>query len=317
MQMVLLTAVYNDWLSFTRLIKEVDEVLQSCNVTADFVIVDDGSDEEPLIDPDTLASLKAIRGVDIISLVANLGNQRAVAVGISYIGVGRNADALVLMDADGEDRPGDLVPLLEKFRMEPESIVVASREKRQDGIVFRTFYAAYKGLYRLLTGRAIDFGNYSIMPQTATRRLAMMPDLWVHFPTAVLRSRMKLRSIPTARGKRYMGTSSMSFVPLMIHGISGIVLNSETAVVRLLIGLFAMAVLLGIGILAVVGIRVFAEVAVPGWASTMVGWMVAVIAQLFMGALVIMFLVVGIKTLPPFSPALHYRNYIAAIRKLR
>jgi len=66
-------------------------------------------------------------------------------------------EAVLVMDADGEDRPQDVIRLLNCFRENPESIVFAGRQKRFESISFRTRYRGYRLLHRLLAGMSMTF----------------------------------------------------------------------------------------------------------------------------------------------------------------
>ena len=51
-------------------------------------------------------------------------------------------------------------------------------------------YFAYKRTFWLLTGKRIDYGNFSLLPIGAVRRLAHMPELWNNLAAAIMRSRL-------------------------------------------------------------------------------------------------------------------------------
>jgi hypothetical protein len=135
----------------------------------------------------------------------------------------------------------------------------------------RVFYALFKRLFILLTGRRIDFGNFLLIPWPMVTRLAHMPETWNHLAAAVLRSRLRVVSVPTERGRRCAGSSSMGLVSLLAHGLSAIAVFSDIVFVRLLVlasTVSALALTLGTGAAAV---RIATDLAIPGWASNVVG----------------------------------------------
>jgi cellulose synthase/poly-beta-1,6-N-acetylglucosamine synthase-like glycosyltransferase len=62
-------------------------------------------------------------------------------------------DAVLVMDADGVDRPQDVIRLLNCFRENSESIVFAGRRKRFESITFR---AGCRGCWPLI-GMSMTF----------------------------------------------------------------------------------------------------------------------------------------------------------------
>jgi polyisoprenyl-phosphate glycosyltransferase len=115
------------------------------------LLVDDGS-PEPLQGWSWFAP-EHISRMDVLLLQRNLGHQRAITMGLCMIKNEIQCDAVLVMDADGEDLPRDVIRLLNCFRENPESIVFAGRQKRFESITFRT---GYRG-YRLLTGMSMTF----------------------------------------------------------------------------------------------------------------------------------------------------------------
>ena len=147
-----------------------------------------------------------IDSVEVMHLAVNLGHQRAIAVGLSLIAHRDDIGTVVVMDSDGEDRPEDIDTLLAAAAQHPDHVILAQRTQRSESVGFRTGYLAYKALFRLLTGRVIDFGNFCLLPMPVVRRLAHMPDLWNNLAAAIMRSRLRRIAVPTVRGLRHAGT---------------------------------------------------------------------------------------------------------------
>jgi glycosyltransferase involved in cell wall biosynthesis len=172
----------------------------------------------------------------VLGLRRNLGHQRAIAVGLAYIREQTPCDCVVVMDADGEDRPSDVPALLAHMDREGRGkIVFAARHRRSDGIVFRLFYFAYRLIHRALTGVAVRVGNFSAVPASCLDSLVVVSETWNHYAAAVFRSRIPYTSIPVVRGMRIAGKSHMDFVSLVTHGLSAMAVFGDTVAVRLLI----------------------------------------------------------------------------------
>src|SRR5258708_11154428 len=178
---------------------------------------------------------KALQAVGILQLRRNLGHQRAIAVGLVYVYEHIPCGAVVVMDADGEDRPADIHALLERFNQEQQrSIIFAARAKRLERPLFRFLYRVYRLVPLLLTGDPVRVGNFSIVPFESLGRLVVVPEIWNHYAAAVIRSRLRFQSITIARGQRTAGHSKMNFIALLLHGLSAFFVYGAIVGARLL-----------------------------------------------------------------------------------
>ena len=119
--------------------------------------------------------------------------------------------------------------------MHPGHVVLAHRAKRSETPVFRFWDFVYKLVFHLLSGQAIRFGYFSLIPMSAVQRLVDMPELWNNLAACILRSRLPYTAVPTARGTRYTGRSRMKFVSRVLHGLSVMSVHSDVIFVRALL----------------------------------------------------------------------------------
>lgn len=313
---VILMPVYNDWQSFFLLVQHITAKFQSQSLRLSVYAVNDGSTLPPrpyIMDkPNNSRNLS----ITILHLARNVGHQRAIALGLSYLSRERerlNFDAVIVMDSDGEDKPDDIFSLISASEQNPHKIIFAQRAKRSEGFQFRFFYIVYKNLYRFLTGTPISFGNFSLIPTAMVSRLAFSSELWTNYPAGVIKSRLPILAIPTIRGKRLAGESRMNFVALILHGLSGIAVHIDVVAVRLLLVSLAMICCSIGGIGVVVGIRLFSDIAIPGWATSAVGNLITIFIEALLMSVLLVFLVLNNKTQQPFIPALHFEKYIETI----
>lgn len=157
--------VFDDWEAAAMLCTMIDtEFSKAQAFKASILMIDDGSTEpaEPAFSDFHPKSLETI---SILKLRRNLGHQRAIAVGLVYIQENLPCDAVVVMDADGEDRPEDIVRLVERIwtSSRPQT-VFAERGRRVESLRFKFFYSCYRVQHRLLTGRGMRIGNFSVLP---------------------------------------------------------------------------------------------------------------------------------------------------------
>ena len=160
--LVILTPVCDDWRSLRLLLPKLDAALAEAGLAAEVVVVDDGSNEPrpPDLAP---AEATAISRIRLVSLARNLGHQRAIAIGLAWVQARLPCSAVVVMDGDGEDAPSDIPRLVAASRENGDrAVVFAQRARRSEGLVFRFANGLYRIAHRLLVGRGIRFGNFSI-----------------------------------------------------------------------------------------------------------------------------------------------------------
>lgn len=310
MKVHILIPVFNDWTSCAELIRRVKSFnAQVSDIDIFFNIVDDGSTEE--CDEDII---KAGESVRIIELNRNVGHQRAIALGLAYLNEHDAGDYVVVMDGDGEDKPEDVIKLVEASAENPGKIVFGTRKKRFESFTFRTFYAIYKFIFRLLTGQQISFGNFSCIPFTRLKNMVYISELWNHFSGAIIRSKIPYTTLALDRGKRFFGESKMNFISLIIHGLSAISVYTDTLAVRILLSTFTLICISLTGIFVVTGIRFFTPLAIPGWASFVVLSFLILIFLAFLIALLLVFNVLNYRTQRHFIPAIEYSHFIRSVR---
>ena len=222
-RVVIVTPVYEDVPACAMLLRHLGALFGKSLLV---VAVDDGSPRAPLRLGDIPADAP---DTCILRLRRNVGHQQAIATGLHFIAPQLQPhQRLILMDCDGEDAPASCSMLLAKLESHGDTaIAVAQRAKRSESLKFRAFYVAYKLLFRMSTGRAIDFGNFMVMTPRAAQTLAKSPWLGTHVAAAALASELPLLRVPVDRSTRYHGQSKMNFPRLVRHGMKAILVFSK------------------------------------------------------------------------------------------
>jgi glycosyltransferase involved in cell wall biosynthesis len=302
--------VFNDWPSFFALLGDLDQAAGEMKRRFSIVVVDDGSTEAGPVDLYALGPLKHIQSVLHVRLAVNLGHQRALAIGVCVALEDTEMERLIIMDADGEDRPQDIKSLVTRADASPGCIVVAQRRRRSETLAFRMFYKAYKAAFSVLTGKEISFGNFSLLSRENAMRLSMVSDLWNNLPAAIMRSRIPIRPVPIDRGRRYFGSSKMSFVQLSLHGMSAYSVYTDAILVRLLIATFVVG-FVGLAVAVAVSIlRLFTTHTTPGWATTVVFGTAIIVSQAMFTTLMAALLLLNNRSQRLLMPALEATHYI-------
>jgi len=269
---VIVIPVYEDAESARLLFHALSKVVPDAWIVA----VDDGSLVQPL-NEEVLTS-SGMQG-SVIRLRRNLGHQGAIAVGLSYVKETlRECQCVVVMDSDGEDTVASVRQLLEGFAHSAADVRVAVRNKRSESFSFRLFYKLYKFLFRLLTGKTINFGNFMVLKPAALNRITAMNETWIHLASAIIASKLRIEGITIDRGIRYSGSSRMNFVSFVLHGFKAIMVFSESVLIRLGgASLFVAIIAIIAGLFAILLKTV--DAASPGWTTTVLSSMVQILLQ--------------------------------------
>src|SRR6202022_1562500 len=115
--------IFNDFEAFRTLCAELSKAAAVMPVRLSAIGIDDGSSEPRM--PDAEPGAVNPESVEILRLICNLGHQRAIAVGLAEVAQRHAYDAVIVMDCDGEDRPCDLVRLINAHREDRTAIIAA------------------------------------------------------------------------------------------------------------------------------------------------------------------------------------------------
>lgn len=311
MRILITMPVYEDWAPAMELCQTIDNIFRREDAyQVRILLVDDGSTATTC--PRELPFRPAaLHGVSVLSLRRNLGHQRAIAIALAHIQQKWQGDALVLMDADGEDRPEDIPLLLKAMGSAPRpTAVFAERGKRLENTLFRFFYNGYRALHRVLTGRDIRFGNFSVLPWSHLDTLVLFPEMWSHYAATFLKSRLPYLRVRCDRAKRKAGKSHMSLEHLVVHGLSALFANQEVVGTRLLVMLLVVTVSLFLGIGIVVGVRLLTRLAIPGWATSTMGLLLILVSQALIAAFLMIFSIMTERNHLGFLPIRDYSFFV-------
>jgi len=295
--------VFNDWECLKKLLEQIGQQ-SGRNTNFSIYVINDGSTVH--FDRSKFENFQRLH---VIHLTRNVGHQKAIAIGLSHIAKNVSCDAVIVMDADGEDKPEDIHHLIEAFQRQ-DTLIFARRHKRHETVLFKLCYFFYKILFMVLVGNPISFGNFCIIPFRSLKKLVHVTEIWNHFPGGVIRSKIPYASIPLDRGKRITGKSRMNFVSLIIHGISSLTAHLDVAVVRLLLFFGTLILAATICGVVVIILRFYTDLAIPGWATyTALGLVMIMLMATFI-ILNLTMTVLLYRTNRLFIPAIHYAQYI-------
>ena len=258
--------VFNEQESLAELHRRVAAVLNGLGVSWELVLVNDGSrDKTPELLDELCTRDSRCR---VIHLSRNFGHQAALAAGLDHA----RGRAVVVLDADLQDPPELLGPMVEAWRAGHEIVYARRTARHREPLLKRVYAWGFYRLLRRLTDVEIptDTGDFCLMDRKVVDLLTAMPErnryvrglrAWVGFRQA---------SVAYERPPRFAGDPKYTFRKSLGLAVSG-VLSLSKSPLRLATWL-GLVVSLASFVLAVwfVVQRLTVGFDVRGWASTTV-----------------------------------------------
>jgi glycosyltransferase involved in cell wall biosynthesis len=312
-QLYIIMPCYNDWESLFTLLANVSGENERYRHDFHVVVVNDGSSQDM---PAGDVALPFIGEVTRIDLIRNMGHQRAISIALAYISdTAADYGGVVVMDCDGEDDYRDLFRFIRESS--EDEIIFAKRCKREERLSFRISYKLYKAVFRALTGRTLQSGNYSLIPRAMVGKVVHLSEIWNHYHAGILKSRLKIKYIDSNRAQRYRGKSKMNFASLVTHGLSAVSVFNDIVFVRLTLfaGVFFALSMFAATLILVMKFAL--HIASPGWATNVIGILSILCVQVFSVIIGNTFITLGRRDMSAFLPIREYKNYIMHVEKLR
>jgi hypothetical protein len=287
----IISPVYLDVEAFLELRRQLVQTLRAdpsfAAIPTRFVVVDDTAGADPEI-----AELERREDVEVIEPPFNLGHQRAIVHAVRTVGrIADDSDAVVTLDADGEDKPQDVPRLLDALAEDPSDrtrIVLAKRTKRRESLGFKILYRVFKLGFRLLTGTTVQSGNFAAYRGWTAKRVISHPSFDLSYSSAIVSLDLPVRLVPCERGYRYAGESRMGYGRLTTHAMRMLMPFAERIATRALAVFAATLALATVLAVAVLATKLFTDAAVPGWATYSLSF-AAVLSLVSFGNLVTLF----------------------------
>ena len=273
---IVITA-YNEADALPAMHARLSRVLDAMGLPAQVVYVDDGSRDA------TWQVLGAIAAGDprvrLLRLSRNFGKELALTAGLDHV----DADAVVVLDADGQDPPELLPEFVARWR-EGHDVVYGTRASRdgESWLKRATASAFYRTINRVSnTGIPADTGDFRLMSRRVVESLRGLRErqrfmkglfAWVGFPNT---------SIAYRREARIAGRSKFNYWRLWNFALEGIT-GFSTAPLRV-----ATYVGLGTALLAF-GYGMWIIAKTLAWGDPVQGWPTMMAVVLFLGGVQLM-----------------------------
>lgn len=209
-----LLPVFNDWASLALLIKEIDNELKKKGRIGEIIIVNDCSTERDTLSKKKFTSIKNIR---TINLNKNIGSQKAIFLGLKFIKKKNYNTILTILDSDGEDNPRMINKLINIAQKKEDFIIVANRSKRNENKFLILLNKIRLLMTYLLTGKYINFGNFSSFDTKNLAKILSNNNLWFAYSSGILKNFKNIIYVNIDKKKRYFGQSKVNFKFLLNH----------------------------------------------------------------------------------------------------
>ncbi|MGD1844917.1 MAG: glycosyltransferase family 2 protein [Salibacteraceae bacterium] len=258
----IITPAYNENTTLIRFLEQLENHLGGNDTHFHVVVVDDCSADNTL----NLLLAFEFKARNLskhpVTLRFNVGHQQAIYQGMLAAKT-LPTDHFIIMDSDGEDNPK---AILEMIQHSDAEIVHVKRGKRNESLSFRLFYRFYRILFRAITGKQMNFGNYCMIHRKVLENAVF--SSYIHFPAFLSRQKASRMAVTWDRDPRLQGQSKMNLQGLLYHAFKSFVEYAEDLLfvfLKLFIAVF------GLFILAMGNVlyqKFIAGTAITGWTST-------------------------------------------------
>ena len=213
----IITPTFNDWRSLNKVLHKIDKKVSKMKGKFSVIVINDASTIKPSL---KLKRLKKLKKITIITNKKNLGSQKSISLGLKYLQKIKTKSIITVIDSDGEDDPGKIKELINQAQKNPQSIITANRLKRKENIIYNLFYKIHLLITFILTGKYIDFGNYSSFSSINLNKLLRSSDTFLAYSGAIAKNAKNIKSYYISKKKRYYGKSKVKILFLIQQSIN-------------------------------------------------------------------------------------------------
>jgi len=292
--------VYNNGGSLDELARRVAAALHP--QPYELIFVDDGSSD------DSLAKLKRIAAaspeVKVIALARNFGQHPAISAGFEHA----QGDAVVLMDADLQDRPEDIPPLLAKLR-DGVDIVYTRKARSAESLSVRLTSSLYHYVFSRVT-RSRRFAEIGIL-RAFTRKFLSAVLLYgernILYGPLMVYMGFKSDFVDVVRDARHAGESGYSFGKRLALAVNSLISYTDIPhTVSIYTGLI---LFVGSG---VYGVLVIGQYLIFGRALPAGFTLILLMLTLMLGSLMISLGIIGSYVFRVYQEVLRRPRYLVA-----
>jgi glycosyltransferase involved in cell wall biosynthesis len=269
MRLSVVIPCYNEEAVLATCVQQLLQLLRDLNargrIAADsnLWLVDDGSRDRTWQLIETLAAQHG--NVIGVKLSRNRGQQNALLAGL----MSADGDAVISLDADLQDDTAVIEEMIDAHLAGSEVVFGVRRSRTQDTFFKRWTARRYYALLSALGVEVVpDHAEFRLLGRAALQALADYPETNLFLRGLIPQLGFKTAQVFYDRQQRIAGETRYPLGRMLGLAIDGI--TSFSAVpLRMIAATGALLFLVAMGIsLWVLGVKLFTDQAVPGWAST-------------------------------------------------
>jgi len=291
---------YNERDALGQVVPEILKALNASGVQPSVCVVDDGSTDGTF---EWLLELRKSDGrIQALRLSRNFGQQAALLAGLRNV----SADAVVMMDADGQHPVSALAEMIDIWRDGSDVVNTVPEVGRRSGLFRKGAGRGFYSLFRVLTGLRLAEGMSDFRLLSRRAHLATLEAVgkrpFLRGTTSWIG--LKQSSVSYTRHERSHGSPKYSIPRLFLLARDGIVgfsnrplfvVASLGAICSLLVGVYASVF---------IAVEVATGRAVPGWAS------IVAILSTMQAVIFVMMAVLGAYISSIHNEVVHRPTYI-------
>ncbi len=298
--------LFNEEAIIGELIQRLSAACRSSTDNYELVIVNDGSKDHTF--PSLLDLTSKIPELTVVDLSRNFGHMQAVSAGLQFC----SGKAVVIMDGDLQDPP-ELIPEMMKKWKSGADVVLACRTERNEKRFQKAMTAIFYWIIKTIGEIPIpeQVGTFCLIDKRIANIINEMPERARFFAGLRAWAGFRTETIEYKRPERKNGQSKVGLLGQLKLAKKGIISFSNWP----LVWLSRLSLVASIGLfifgISIMGIKFFSDLAIPGWASTMVlvgmvSSMNSVVFSVFSEYLAVIF--EEIKQRPHFLTSNIYKN---------
>jgi len=202
----IVSPVYRAESTLEELVKRIQLAVFGLFESVEIILVDDFSPDDSWLEIERLAAIHPeIKG---IKLSRNFGQHYAITAGLDQA----DADWVIVMDCDLQDRPEEIPALYQKAQ-EGFDVVLARRANRQDGFFKRLSSKIFYRTLAWLTGSKQDesIANFGIYHRKVIQEICGLRESIRYFPTMVKWVGFRQTTLDVTHAEREEGESNYNF----------------------------------------------------------------------------------------------------------
>ena len=305
LDLTIVIPVFNNQDTIRELVLRIQKTVQKLNLIFEIILINDGSNDNSW---DIISKItnenKIIKG---LNLSRNFGQHPAILAGLEYC----NSKWIIVMDADLQDKPEEIIKLYSKA-LEGNDLVVGIKSYRKDSFFKKIGSKLFLKLYSFLSNTkvTINIGNFGIYSQSVIESILKMGDYHRTFGLCAIWVGFKRTEVEIEHLRRENSKSTYTLSKMFDLAINTIFFNTDKLIYIFFFFGFLLSIMSFLFLIFLVFKFFYFSVPLEGWTSIMV-------SIFFLGGVMIFFMgIIGIYASKIFEQVKTRPVYIIQQKKL-